>query len=187
MYQDYIWDTYNTKKFTDVFGSFEDFQTSYNALVPSLQNVDSNTLNLIFYLLYANYGNSHIVNEDVNQWKYKLFSTIYMYAPIWKKKTEIQAKIRELDLNSDEILKGTKMIYNHSYNPSTAPSTASLDELNTIDDQNTTTRKYSKIDAYARIYELIDRDITKEFIDKFKKLFIIIVGRSPQALYGTEV
>jgi hypothetical protein len=110
-----------------------------------------------------------------------------MYAPIWKKKSEIQAKIRELNLDDEEILKGTKMIYNHSNNPSTFPSTSSLDELPTIDDQNTATRKYGKLDAYARLYELIDRDITKEFIDKFRKLFIIIVDRSPQTLFGMEV
>jgi hypothetical protein len=187
MYQDYVWDTYATKKFTDVFNSFDAFRLSYEMLDTSLRVVDYDTLRVVYYLLYANFGNSHIVNEDVNQWKYKVFSTIYMYAPIWKKKTEIQSKIRELSLDDEELFKGTKVIYNHSNNPSTSPSTSSLEELTTIDDQNTSTRKYSKLDAYARLYELIDRDITKEFIDKFKKLFIIVVDRSPQTIYGTEV
>ena len=46
----------------------------------SNNGTDANATTL-YYLLYARYGNSHIVNTDENQFTYKLFSTIFMYGP----------------------------------------------------------------------------------------------------------
>jgi hypothetical protein len=67
MYNEYIWDTYTTKKFCDIFDSFDKFKVAYDTLDNSFRVVDYSTLKVIYYLLYANFGNSHIVNEDVNQ------------------------------------------------------------------------------------------------------------------------
>lgn len=52
-------------------------------------------------------------------------------------------------MSDDDLIKGSKQIVNHSYNPSTAPSTATLEELTTINEQNTNNYKRSKLDAYA--------------------------------------
>ena len=73
------------------------------------------------------------------------------------------------------MLNGTKTIYNHSYNPSTVPSTDTLDELETIDDQNTTKFKYNKIDAYTKLLAVLDTDVTTEFLLKFRPLFLQVL------------
>lgn len=52
-------------------------------------------------------------------------------------------------MSDDDLIKGSKQIVNHSYNPSTTPSTATLEELTTINEQNTNNYKRSKLDAYA--------------------------------------
>ena len=52
-------------------------------------------------------------------------------------------------MSEDDLVKGSKQIVNHSYNPSTAPSTSTLEELTTINEQNTNNYKKGKLDAYA--------------------------------------
>lgn len=182
-----LYGTYDTIKFTDMFESLDTFKNEYNELPTSLKVMSDSELNTIYYLLYANYGNSHIANSDTNQFKYKLFTTIFMYGPIWAKKLEIQSAIRALSLDSDDILLGAKTIYNHSYNPSTTPSTGSLEELTTIDDQNTTNYKLSKLDGYSRLYDLIANDVTKSFVDKFKTLFLKIVEPQRPLLFEDDI
>jgi hypothetical protein len=76
-----------------------------------------------------------------------MFSVIFQYGPTWEKKLDIQEKLR--DLTEAEILAGAKAIYNHAFNPETTPSTASLEELNYINDQNITNYKKSKLEAYS--------------------------------------
>lgn len=100
-------------------------------------------------MLYARYGNNPIANRDTHQFKFKIFSIIYQYGPTWEKRLAIQEDLR--GLSGDDLLKGTKAIYNSALNPSTAPSTGSLDELTYINSQNTTNYKKSKMDAYAQL------------------------------------
>ena len=110
-----------------------------------------------------------------------------MYGPTWEKNLEIQAKLRGLSLEAEsEIYKGGKAIYNHSYNPSTAPSTETLEELPTVNEQNVTGYKKSVLDGLEMLSSLLERDVTKEFIDKFKRLFMIIVAPDYPLLYKTE-
>lgn len=66
---------------------------------------------------------------------------------------------------------GSRAIYNHAYNPSTDPSTSTLEELAMINDQNTTNYKRSKLEAYAQLWDLLETDITGEFIDRFAVCF----------------
>ena len=75
------------------------------------------------------------------------------------------------ELTSDQLLEGAKAIYNHAYNPSTTPSTASLTELTYINDQNTTNYKKSKMDAYTQLWNLLATDVTEYFLDRFSVLF----------------
>ena len=69
--------------FTDVFDNVVYFVDEYknSGLYTEINTISDDNLNLTFYLLYARYGNSVISNRDVNQFKYKLFSTIFMYGP----------------------------------------------------------------------------------------------------------
>ena len=160
---------YRTKKFSDIYSNVETFLSDYeNVGIPNL--ITTTNATTLFYLLYARYGNSTIANFDQNQFKYKLFSTIFQYGPTWEKELEIQAELR--GLTADEIREGSRAIYNKALNPNTAPTT---EELDYISEQNTTKYKKSKIEGYGLLMELLKRDVTEEFLNKFKKLFISVV------------
>lgn len=167
-----LYGNYRTRKFTDIYDNVDAFLADYsdNGL-PML--VDTTNMTTLFYLLYARYGNSNIASSDENQFKYKLFSLVFQYGPTWAKRLEIQDKVR--NLTEDELRESAKSLYNHSYNPSTLPSTDTVDELLTINEQNVTKHRRSKTDAYALLNDLLETDVTEEFISKFKKLFITIV------------
>lgn len=174
---------YRTRKFTDIFPDAATFRdTAENIGIP-LSNVTK--ADLIYYLLYARYGNSHIAFSDENQFIYSLYMTIFQYGPTWEKRLDVQDKLRAL--TDDELFTGGKAIYNHSYNPSTEPSTSTLEELLTINDQNTTNYKKSKLEGYSMLLQVLETDVTEEFINKFKKLFITVLAPDYPLLYTTEV
>lgn len=175
---------YRTKKFTDFYQTAQDFVNDYHLCgIPS--TITDDTATTLFYLLYARYGNSHIINSDENQFKYKMFSIIFQYGPTWEKRLDIQNKLR--NLTEDELMYGTKAIYNTANNPGTEPSTGSLEELPYINSQNTTGYKKSKMDAYANLLALLDTDVTEDFIKKFGKLFITILEPREPLWYTTEI
>lgn len=92
-------------------------------------------------------------------------------------------------------------INNHAYNPGTAPTTQTTSELDYVDQQNvakanntnTTSQEdsrthaqtitKSKMDAYSQLWELLDNDVTSEFLDKFRKLFKQFVAYEKPLLY----
>lgn len=178
-----LYGNFRTRTFVEIWNNEEAFANDYNNNgIPV--TISSVSLKTLFYLLYARYGNSNIASSDENQFKYKIFSTIFMYAPAWEKRLDIQKKLREL--SDEEIMKGSTAIYNSALNPSTAPSTAALEELPYINQQNATKYKKAKMDAYATLYALIETDVTEELIGKFKKLFITIVEPDRALWYETE-
>lgn len=178
-----LYGNFRTRSFSDIYTELQTFKGDYadNGIPTTLSTTNIETL---YYLLYARYGNSCIASSDETQFKYKLFSTIFMYGPAWQKRLDIQQKL--LGLSDDEIVKGTTAIHNSALNPSQAPSTQSLEELNYINAQNTTKYKKSKLEGYATLYTLIETDVTEEFIDKFKKLFITVVEPELPLWYKTE-
>ena len=178
-----LYGSYRTDKFTDIFSSYDDFKNDFNDTVFTGAITDDN-LEILFYLIYAEYGNSHIANSDPTQFEYKLFSTIWMYGPTWEKKLDYQSKIRAL--TDTQLLEGSKSIYNHAYNPGTTPTTSSLEEVTYINDQNTTNFKRSKLDAYFQASSYLEQNFTKEFLNRFKKLFLQIVEPQEPLLYENE-
>lgn len=183
-----LYGNYRTRSFNEIYEDLADFITDFNyyknvGLNPNFINASS--INTVFYLLCARYGNSHIANSDENQFKLKLFSFIFQFAPYWEKKLSIQSTLR--GLTEEQILEGAKQINNHSYNPSTAPSTATLDEFITTNEQTATKFKKSRLDAYGILSELLERDVTEEFINKFKKLFLVIVEPQLPLWYVTDI
>lgn len=181
---DSLYGNYRTRKFTDIWEEVDAFIDDYSGVgIPT--TISEESVTTLYYLLYARYGNSHIASSDENQFKYKVFSTIFMYGPTWEKRLEIQKALREMDL--EEVRESAKAIYNHSFNPSTAPSTDTMDELTTINDQNVTKHKRSKTDAYALLIGLLETDVTKEFIDRFAKLFLKIVEPELPLWYVTDI
>lgn len=157
---------YNTKIFTDIFEEYNDFYYYYlHCGIPTTISSDAPTndssLKTLYYLLYAKYGNSPIANYDENQWRYKVYSTIFMYGPTWEKKLNLQATLRNL---TDEQIKtgisraiantgtvgttgsntynnltstdsGTD-VHNHAFNPESAPTTQTTTELGYINEQH---------------------------------------------------
>lgn len=187
---------YDTKLFCEIYDNAEDFVADYKAsglydavsvgtpAVVHLNNsLSDQEATILFYLLYARYGNNPIANYDENQFKYKIFATIFQYGPAWSKKLDIQKSIRELTEN--DIRLGSKAIYNHAYNPSTGPSTASLEELTAINEQNTTNYKKSKLEGYMGLWQMVVSDVTEEFIRKFEKLFKQFVTPERTWIYET--
>lgn len=181
---------YNTVTFVDIWDSVEDFKSDLasspfdGCLKDGSVTGDPDNVSLVFYLLYARYGNNPIANYDINQWKYKIFSTMFQYGPSWEKRLDIQQTLR--GLSEADLLAGAKAIHNNALNPSTAPSTGSLDELTYINAQNTTNYKKSKMEAYAQLWDLIETDVTEDFLVKFKKCFKIFVSAEQPLLYVEE-
>lgn len=185
MFNNSLYGNYRTRKFTDIFPNESTFTGEYeNAGIPPMLSQESSVTTL-YYLLYARYGNSCIASSDENQFKYKLWSIIYSYGPSWEKRVEIQKNLRELTEN--DLITGATQIYNHSYNPSTQPSTSTLDELTTINEQNTQKQKRSKLDAYSYLWDLLDTDVTTEFLNRFQNLFLRIVEPELPLWYVTEI
>ena len=181
---DTVYGNYRTRKFADIWPSADAFIQDYqaSAIPQKLKVADATTL---YYLLYARYGNSSIANSDENQFKYKIFSTIYIGGATWAKKQEIQDKLREM--TEDEILAGTKAINNHAYNPQTAPTTDTVEELNYINEQNTTKYKKSKLDGYALLWAILNDGVTERFLREFRYHFLVVVEPQVPLWYVTDI
>ena len=175
-----VWSKYDTILMTDVWESAAEFMHDYKHVGIPTTISDAN-ITTLYYLLYAKYGNSPIANFDITQFKYKMFSTIFQYGPTWEKKLDLQAKVR--GLTEAEIMAGAKAIYNSALNPSTAPTTGSLEELSYINAQNTTNYKKSKLEAYSLQWDMLDDNLTTRFIERFNICFKKFVGPEQPLVY----
>lgn len=86
----------------------------------------------------------------------------------------------------DDIRQGSKAIYNQALNPSSAPSTSALTELDYINQQNTTNYKKGPLDGYAMLMELLKADVTEDFLKKFNICFKRFVSSEKPLIYVTE-
>lgn len=185
MIKDYNGTLFDTKvrpTFSDIYESAEVFFENQKDLFPNTFSEDN--FNMIFYLLYARYGNSQVASTDLNQFNYQIGSTIFMYGPSWLKRLEVQKQIREL--NAEDIKIGSKQIINHANNPSTTPTTSTLQELPFINDQMSQTWVKGDVEAYEKLWNMIETDVTKEFIDKFQKFFVQIPVSGIALYYESE-
>lgn len=159
-----------TKTFNQIWNNYTTFKTDFSTS-PFNGIITEPNLEILYYLLYAKFGNSFITNLDENQWKFKVFSTIWKYGPTWEKKIEIQAELKGLDIKSKDFLKGARAIYNKALNPETNPTTAALEELTYINEQTATNYEKSKMDALTQLWSLIVTDVTDRFLERFAPLF----------------
>lgn len=148
------------------------------------QPITDRNAQTLFYLLYSRFGNNPIANRDITQFKYKMFSVIFQYGPTWQKKLEVQQTLR--NLTDEDLRAGAKAIFNHAYNPETAPSTSSEDALTYINEQNTSHYKKGKLDGYAVLIALLEDDITYKFLNKFQHCFKQFVAPEDPLLYISE-
>lgn len=194
MWNKSLYGNYRERKFSQIWETVDAFTADWNeSQIPKL--ISDETAKTLYYLLYARYGNSTIASSDETQFKYKVFSTIFMYGPTWEKRLEIQQSVRDLDL--DSLMDGGKAVYNQALNPGQAVAggqgaaqgegTNTLDELTYINQQNTARYKKSKVEAYTILTNLLETDVTEEFIGRFKKLFLTVVQPEVPLWYVTDV
>lgn len=216
---------YDTNLFCEIWDSSDKFLADYNNTGTEFTNQVPPTITqqnalMTYLLLFSRYGNNPIANYDVTQFKNKIFTIIWQYGPAWEKRLSMQEDIRNLTLQ--EITMGTKTdwssegtqsqnntdtdttINNHAYNPSTAPTTQTTNELDYIDQQQVakgtatstisgtdskTTGQVvtkSKMDAYAQLWDLVATDVTNDYIGKFKNCFKQFVAPERRMIYITE-
>ena len=187
-YDGTLYGSYRTKKFGDVWSTPNDFLVDYRGIgvpttIPSdVQNgSDQGTMYNLYYLLYSRYGNDVIASSDLQRFKMRLFTIVWQYGPNWAKNLEIQSKLRKL--TDDEITQGSVQIYNQADNPSTDPSTDTSEYLQYIKAQNTAINKKGKLEGYALLDSLLKRDVTQEFLNRFKPLFKTVVEPEELLLY----
>lgn len=189
-----LYGSYRQNKFSDIFPTLEDFVQEFNsntlfgsnsfdpAYIANTAASCGNFFNatLIYYLLMGSYANSIIASSDTNRFKINFWSTIFQYGPTWAKKMDIQKKVRAL--TEEEIVTGSKAIFNTAMNPSTDP-TEKDGILSYINQQNTSKYQKSKLEAYQVLWSTIIEDPTQEFITKFKKLFLTVLEPEEPLLY----
>jgi hypothetical protein len=158
-----------TPTFTDIFPDFDTFKQHYkdNELdtIGTEDVLSESSLKTLYYLLYARYGDRSILFYDTNQFIYAVFSLVYMYGPTWQRRVALQSKIR--NLTDDEIVSSDATSHTHAYNP----GTLNTDDINYINEQNKTKRTRSKMEGLALASSLLEKDVSKEFVDKFASLF----------------
>ena len=98
-----LYGNFRNRKFTDIYEDVNAFLYDFNNIGIPKKITDDNATTL-FYLLYANYGNSVIATSDENRFKYKLFSIIYEYGPTWEYRLKLQDKFRELIDDENQLL-----------------------------------------------------------------------------------
>lgn len=185
-----LYGNYRTRTLNDIYSKYSEFEGDFNmykgiGLNPNFTS--QTTPQTIFYLLSGKYGNSHIANSDENQFKLKLFSTIFQFGPTWEKRLDIQSKLR--GMNETDILTGSKQINDHAYNPSTEPSGPNVvnGEITSVNEQSKIKYTKSKVDAYASLYAMLETDVTEDFLGRFKGLFLTIVEPEYPLWYITDI
>lgn len=187
-YDGTLYGSYRTKKFGDIWSTANDFLEDYSNIgIPKTipesltDGPDKGSAQTLYYLLYSRYGNDVIASSDLQRFKMNLFTIIWQYGPNWVKNLEIQSKLRSL--TDAEITQGSVQIYNQADNPSTDPSTDTSEYLQYIKSQNTSINKKGKLEGYALLDSLLKRDVTQEFLNRFKPLFKTVVEPEELLLY----
>lgn len=187
MYEN-LFGNYRTRTFSDIFPSLDDFNTAIGECpIPVTGSISADKITLIYYLLYSRFGNSHIASTDENRFTFQLISLIWQYAPLWIRHREIQDALNAMTI--DEFMEGGKAIYNRALDPGyeNNAATTNTTALNHINEQNATNYLKSKAEGYSSMLSLLERDVTEEFLTKFKNLFLKIVIPDTPLWYTEEV
>lgn len=188
-----LYGNYRTRTFNDIFTTTTDFQTYMTGIDKSAGTEDlvskdkdatviAQYYNRIWFLLSARFGNCHIASSDENQFKLKTWSLITQYGPTWYEKDALQKKFR--NFTDDELRSQGSSIINYAYNPSTTVAEGGV--IDNINEQNTSNAKRSPVDAYSIQYDILKDDITDKFVEKFKKLFLMIVEPEKPLWYTSD-
>ena len=174
--------------FSQMWETAEDFVTSYNITgLPKEPYFDDETLKLVWLLLLGRFADSTIKPYNTyGAFKVRFMSKVWQYVPTWKKRLDIQNKLRDLSLeDGSELFIGASAIYNSAMNPGTAPDTQDTEELKFISSQNVTKYKKSKIEGFSLLNDLLKNDITDQFLRRFDDLFKTIIYTGRELEYET--
>lgn len=164
----------DTKTFIEIYPTSTDFVNSFRKSSFSSYITDDIYLEMTYELLLSKYENSHIACLTSDSFIKKVNSTIFMYGPSWVRKLSIQDRLREL--SEQEITTGAVSKFTHGYNPSDVPGTANSDtEIETVNEQSLNKYTKGKLDGYANLLELLKEDVTNTYINKFRKLFMLVI------------
>ena len=190
MYNNSYYGNYRTETFQEVWQSAAEFVKDYkeSEINSSAELLGQDTftdaeLTMIYYLLYSRYANSSHASSDIHQFKYGMFSTIFMYAPTWFKRLQIQKKMREL--SEDDLREGAIQWSDLAENPGTVIPAGDL--IDGLKSQNVGRTKKSKLQAYAALAELLKTDVSNDFLSKFQRLFIRVVMPDYPLWYENEI
>ena len=148
--------------------------------------VTDDDLTLIWLLLIGRFADSTIKPFNTyGAFQVRFMSRVWQHAPAWKKKLDIQNKLRSMSLESGELFEGSKAIYNSALNPSTPLPTDGSEELDFINNQNVTKHKKSKIEGLALLNDLLENDVTEQFLRRFDDFFKTIIYTGKEYKYIT--
>lgn len=174
-----------TKTFSEAYPTYDLFLSDYNGFdLKSVPFKNTDFLKTIYTILMGEYASSAIMNMSEPQFKIRLFTRIMAHGPQYERELDIQAKL--LSMDDSEIQVSAKAIYNTSLNPSRKPTTHTLEELTTINQQSVTNHVRSKLDAWDYLGQLMDDDITKRFVKKFNDLFVVVLKTNNPLWYTTK-
>ena len=174
-----------TKTLSDIYPTYDMFFLDYqNIGLAAIPFKDNNFLKTIYILLLGEYGSSAIMNMSEDLFKIRLFTRVMSYGPQFERELDVQKKL--LALSDEDLQISAKAIYNTSMNPSQKPTTNSLEELPTVNQQSVTTHKRSQLDAWDYLGNLLDSDLTRRFIKRFDGLFVVMLKTNNPLYYKTK-
>lgn len=160
-----------TKTFSQIFPSYEAFKADKELIGLPETFQEPEFLKTVYILLMGEYASSSIMNMSEAQFRIRFWSRVMSYGGQYERELSMQQKL--LSMSDDELQISSKVIYNTSLNPSTEPTTDTMYELTTINQQNTTSHKRSLLNAYGFLNDLLDDNLTKKFVKRFKDLFVV--------------
>lgn len=174
-----------TKTLSDIYPTYADFAGDY--MTSGLPNrfVNSDFLETIYFVLMGEYAASSIMAMSEDLFRARFITMVHSYGPQLERELKMQDEL--LKMSDDELMISSKAIYNSSLNPSTEPSTNTLEELPTINQQNVSKHVRSKLNAYEYLESLLDDDLISKFIKRFNKLFVRVLRTNNPLYYTTEV
>lgn len=173
---------YRTPTFIDVFPTSDDFVAAYNAAaVPA--TISETNARTLFYLLYARYGNTPIATSDTMRFVFGVWTTIFQYGPAWEQRLAIQSNLKTLALDENALREGALTSFGRG---NYSGAELSIDDISADQGVNEYTgqkTKRSALEAYAALSALIETDVTGDFINRFKPLFIKVFVPSDDLVY----
>lgn len=174
-----------TRTFSEIFPDVNSFTLAVYGSGLHNAAFTTDSCDKLYYLLYASYGNSHIASSDENQFKYKVYTIIFNKGVQWQKSLEIQEKLSKL--TEKDILSRGSNISSHAYNPGEGGIKVTDNEpiLDYINDQSSVSSQADKVTAYMSYMNSLV-DVTTDFINSFKPLFLKVVYPERPLWYVTD-